>query len=447
MEKLFHTIGQGIVAGALFVGSLLGYHQAQNVGANVIYTPVPRYESSLALALTATQTSTMNLVSGVDGNGQTLTGPMCFTLDSGAANSVEDLCGVASGTVVSNLVRGIDSTGYNSSSTLAHAHRVGADVKTTDSPYLPQYYQLLSGNYGFPNLLIYDSAIPSSSFNAPNQLIDKAYADALSFAGAPNGNTTTKGVYEEATQLEIASGTQSGSTGAHLVIPASAASKTASTTPVVVVASGTIGATFLASANYSLGSTTVQSLVSQSTTFSGNVTQSSGTTALASTTINGLLTINGAVSSSASFLTEVDGSSTFLSSSTSNTQTSTIVTGWLPKIIGISGGFTCDASNGSGNFNQTTGGSPIVNSGGLPIGGFNYSTQNNSAGGGQVVVVGIGAPSNGFSCNVGGTVIGQQISVAVNNITSTGFSITVVSTEITGTQPLVPGTIYWYALK
>lgn len=287
---MFQAIGQFIVSVALGAAALFGYHQAVFGGA-AVYVPVPRYESSLALALTATQTSTMNLVSGVDGNGMPLSGPTCFTIDSGVANSVEDVCGTASGTVVSNLTRGVDSSGYNGSSTLSHAHRVGADVKITDSPYLAQIASLLNGSSSLPNPLTYSTSVSTSTIAATStNLVSVALLNATAFAGAPNGSPTVKGIFEEATQQEVASGTQTGTTGAHLVIPATAASRTASSSPVVVVASGTssgIDSSFLLNGNYSLGSTTVQSLTSASTTLNGTTTLPNATNTILTTNAYG----------------------------------------------------------------------------------------------------------------------------------------------------------------
>lgn len=48
------------------------------------------------------------------------------------------------------------------------------------------------------------------------QAVNKAYADALAIAGAPNASTTIKGIAEEATQSEIEAQTASGATGARL---------------------------------------------------------------------------------------------------------------------------------------------------------------------------------------------------------------------------------------
>lgn len=48
-------------------------------------------------------------------------------------------------------------------------------------------------------------------------LITKRYADALAIAGAPNGTTSQKGIFELATQAENNAGTSTGGTGASLV--------------------------------------------------------------------------------------------------------------------------------------------------------------------------------------------------------------------------------------
>lgn len=187
-----------------------------------IYQPIPRYNSSLALPLSPTQTSTMSLVSGVDGNGTALNGAICFSVDTGNLSLVEDICGTASGTTVSNLSRGIDSTGFNSSTTLAKNHRVGANVQVTNSPYEVQYYELLNGLQGFPTPLSYDASVTTSTIGVnSNNFASVGYANGLSFSGVPNASTIIKGIIQIATTLQLELGTATGSTGAFLVVPAS----------------------------------------------------------------------------------------------------------------------------------------------------------------------------------------------------------------------------------
>ncbi len=50
----------------------------------------------------------------------------------------------------------------------------------------------------------------------PEQLVPKAYADSLTFAGAPNASTSVQGLVQEATVSELNAGTGTGSTGALL---------------------------------------------------------------------------------------------------------------------------------------------------------------------------------------------------------------------------------------
>lgn len=257
---MFQTLGQFIVSSALTIAGFFGYHQSFLAGsAATVYAPVPRYESSLALALTATQTSTMSLVSGVDGNGVTLSGPTCFTIDSGVANSVEDVCGTASGTTVSNLIRGVDTSGVTSSSTLARAHRVGADVKITDSPYLAQFSRLLNGVDSFPNALQYSASNTTSSLagNSLN-LASVAYVNATAIAGAPSASTTVPGISLLAQGNQIYNGLDGSPT--HYVIPSGLASHVASTSPVVVVASGTLDMSFLSGTSPSFNNVTASSV-------------------------------------------------------------------------------------------------------------------------------------------------------------------------------------------
>lgn len=264
--NIWQQIGSGIAGLGLMLGSLFGYHAPQSFGTS-IYKPVPRYESSLALALDAVTTSSMTMVSGVDGNGQTLSGLMCFTLDSGVAGKVEDVCGTASGTAVSSLVRGIQTDGYTASTTLAHAHRVGADIKTTDSPYLAQYYGFLNGVNAFGAPLIYTST--SSLFiSLAQQLASKAYVDSVASSGAANADEVTKGIVELATIIENTNGNATGSTGASLV-PQNKyfnATSSATTTIPVTMSNGQLSPGFISTSSaYTWTGTTTLSNVARAT--------------------------------------------------------------------------------------------------------------------------------------------------------------------------------------
>lgn len=233
--------------------------------ADTVYQPSALFDTQLNVAMDNVSTSTMTLQLGVDKSGNALNAFMCFTIDGGLSN-VEYVCGSASGTVVSNLVRGIDFTdGVTTSTSRYQKHRIGADVKQTDYPYLSQIARLLGGTGTFPAILNYASNINSGSFTSPTQIITKSYADSLSFAGAPNGNLSTKGIYQEATRAQVALGNATGTTGADLIVPNLYfnATPSATTTVPVTNASGTLVSGFIAqdaSSTYNfLGSVTLAS--------------------------------------------------------------------------------------------------------------------------------------------------------------------------------------------
>lgn len=56
------------------------------------------------------------------------------------------------------------------------------------------------------------------TFVADEELIDKKYADDLAIAGAPDGSTTVKGIFEEATLAEVNAATAAGGTSARLAV-------------------------------------------------------------------------------------------------------------------------------------------------------------------------------------------------------------------------------------
>jgi hypothetical protein len=289
MPTFIKTIGSLIASIPLIIGSFVGIHQqSQNTAllGDTVYQPITQFETSVAISIDNVSTSTLTLVSGVDRQGNALSGNMCFTLDSGTS-LLEYLCGSASGTTVTGLVRGIDPvTGITSVPALAHVHRVGADVKITDAPYLSQWYRLLSGVGTFPNVLQYSNSVTNSAVgSSSSNLASVGYVNSTSFAGAPNGSLTVKGIYQEATQAQMASGTSAGSTGADLVAPNRWNSLTASTSPVNVIASGTIDPSYLLNGNYSLNSVT-----SASTTLNGTTTLPNVTSSLISTNASGSIT-------------------------------------------------------------------------------------------------------------------------------------------------------------
>ena len=247
------------------IGFLALYHifvPQQNVGSTLPSSIPSVFETYLASQVGTADTS-LTLASGSLRDGTSLSGYQCLTIDSNTP-TLEYMCGTASGTSVTGLVRGIDAvTGTTSTSALIFTHRRGADVKITDYPILTILTRMANGIDTYPNLIAYATTTATSTYSwsnipdiamtlaqgtssinyllsntntwtglntyntlpqssvAPttgNQFVNKTYADNLAISGAPNGSVSQKGIFQEATQAQIVAGTQVGSTGADLVI-------------------------------------------------------------------------------------------------------------------------------------------------------------------------------------------------------------------------------------
>ena len=135
------------------------------------------FESQLSAAISINDTS-FTLSSATDDDGVALpAGLYYFTLDNGSTNK-EYLAGTLSGTSVTGVLN-VTRQGTETSGALK-AHRVGATVIITD-------------------------------FNTY-----KKYMDEISLVSAPDADTTTKGVLEASTLIEIRARTASGGSGAKL---------------------------------------------------------------------------------------------------------------------------------------------------------------------------------------------------------------------------------------
>jgi hypothetical protein len=174
------------------------------------------YESSLASALSAAGSSFV-VVSGNDRDSNALSGLYGFIIDEGSAEE-EFIIGTISSGTVTITYRGIDADAPNTEITgNKKAHRRGASVKITDYPITGVLRNILNGDEGLPNKLKYASA---PTFDDPLQIPSKGYVDNLtvSQSGVPDGSTTTKGIFEEATQSEIDADTGAGATSARLAV-------------------------------------------------------------------------------------------------------------------------------------------------------------------------------------------------------------------------------------
>lgn len=250
MNEFLRSVGEIIITASMAVAGIFGFGgtpvQAPdlNVGATIPVN-VAVFQTSLQASITSSATS-MTLVSGTDKSGDSLSGYICFNIDEGTATE-EFVCGTASGTAITSMIRGIDPVdGDLEVTALKKAHRRGASVKVTNYPSLAILARILNGNETLPNKISYTS---HPTFSSNTELIDKKYADDLAIAGAADASTTVKGIVEEATSSEINAGTAAGGTSARLFVgpEALAASNYASFLPTtgqkdaLVGTSGTVG--------------------------------------------------------------------------------------------------------------------------------------------------------------------------------------------------------------
>ena len=152
-------------------------------------------------------------------------------------------------------------TPYTKTSGLTKQHSGGTKfvVSNTAGFYneiaVKQNDEVVTGAWRFPNNA--STPILGTSYVAPTiawQVASKGYVDSVAVSGAPNADTTTKGIVEIATGAELAAGTGTGGTGA-AVVPAgssftntSAGAGDVNKVP-VLNASGQLAAGFIADAS------------------------------------------------------------------------------------------------------------------------------------------------------------------------------------------------------
>lgn len=103
--------------------------------------------------------TTMTLADGTLRDGTTLSGYYCFTIDINTP-TLEYVCGTASSTSVTGLLRGVKVSNPNAtSSSLAFAHRRFATVQVTDFPFNQLVQRVLNGTDPLSAPIYYDTGI------------------------------------------------------------------------------------------------------------------------------------------------------------------------------------------------------------------------------------------------------------------------------------------------
>lgn len=172
------------------------------------------FRTSLATKISIGGT-TATLQSATDDDSVALpAGKYYFTCDGDNMQKEYFLCDL-SGTALTNLVS-VSRQGAQTSGAVRE-HRVGASMIITNFAHIKYINDLLDGttNFNASVPLGYDG---TASITTNNQFATKAYADGLTFAGAPDSSPTQKGLVEQSTTAEYLAGMATGSTGAPLSV-------------------------------------------------------------------------------------------------------------------------------------------------------------------------------------------------------------------------------------
>lgn len=189
-----------------------------------------------------------------------------LTLDPGAGTSEEQVSfsGITANANGTTTLTGVKTvlclSPYTETSGIAKSHSGGSTVVAAiTSGLLNQFSnkgntETITGTWTFPNGAT--TPLLGTSYVAPTiswQVASKGYVDSVAIAGAPDANTTVKGIVEIATGAELAAGTGTGGTGAAVVPAGSSFTNTSAgagdvNKVAVLGADGTIAQGFLDSA-------------------------------------------------------------------------------------------------------------------------------------------------------------------------------------------------------
>ena len=316
---------------------------------------------------------------------------------------------------------------YTASSSYAFPHGGGTTLILSNPPQLYNELAALGNTESITGLWTFASStipqVSSDTTNAqdgisPFNLATVGYVASTSFAGVANASLIQKGIVQEATQAQMAAASTTGSTGADLVQSNRFSSLTASTSPVSVIASGTLSSTFLLNGNYALGSTTAQSLNVASETFS-NAT-------------SGVLSVNtnGNVSSIQTLTSGniLVASGTTWTSATSSASNSYLVPATI--ILNGSGVATSATTTATASFNLKYAGRILIIYNGSAVNttdndNCSFSTNINGSGDGGTlaeIINNSGGPINGYT-NVGFSHISTILLPAGNNTTTVSMGV------------------------
>lgn len=295
---------------------------------------------------------------------------------------------------------------YTETSGLVRQHSGGTKVVITDNVAFWNTFANKNDSNTFV-ILPQSSATPTAS----TDFATKAYVDSVAVAGAPNATTTVKGIVQEATQAQVLSKTQTGSTGADLFLnPSTLASTLLSD---YKVDTGTANAYLIAPSpaltGYTIGQILSFKALNANTTASTlnvnglgvkTIKKSGGTADLASGDIGAGMIV----------LVEYDGTNFSMLNPTANAPTEAPIDGSFTE-LGIST-LTATESIAAGNaVAASLYQSSLI---GYDTSGATSATGNtNSIGANSnriMVMMVAGSANSGSSCTISGTLGGQSVS-------------------------------------
>lgn len=192
-----------------------------------------KFSTTLAAKIEAADTS-MVLSSILSGTGANLpAGVYGFVIDEGTTEEEFVVATIATTTTLTSMLRGVSHLdGVTEITALKKPHRRGSEVKITDHVAIQRIIRIIDGTDPFPAGAVFGGGatfagnvamggFKITGLGTPTLATDavtKGYADALTYAGAPDGAEDTKGLYELATAAESEAGDDSGTTSAPLVV-------------------------------------------------------------------------------------------------------------------------------------------------------------------------------------------------------------------------------------
>lgn len=268
MKTLFTKPFLYLALGAILLSGAYIAHAAQ------VAPPAALFDTILS-SPEQTADTTMSLKTASTTQGDTLTGFQCFTVDTGTP-TVEYECGTMSADNVINLVRNLDFlTGTTTAPTSIPYHRTGADVRQSDFPALTILANILAGIDSINQPIYYNSSVSTSTVAASrSNVASVGLLDDTAFNGAGiiNATAAAKGVVQIATGAQAAASTGTGSSGAIVVLPASLATSTWSssvpvgTIPVLSAIGGKINNNFISTTTLGLANAiNIQTFTASST--------------------------------------------------------------------------------------------------------------------------------------------------------------------------------------